>query len=228
MVKYNNGFPSKFLIIATVFIIWLSCTHQPLEPEVVQNNCSTDSVYFKQQILTLVHSSCGISGCHDAITKQSGVQLTNYTTIIAKVTPRVPMQSRLFLRIISPSSRMPPIPHPALENDEVANIEKWIRQGALNNSCVSDNCDTMEVSYKNDIIPIIQRSCRGCHNPQRKSANMDLTNYAWVNSIATSNLLLKVIDSTKAFKFMPKGSIKLDDCTRNKIRSWVNAGAKDN
>ena len=51
-------------------------------------------------------------------------------------------------------------------------------------------------SYFRDVRPILQRSCQGCHQPNLKSSNLDLTTYESLaaggkRGPAASALLLK-------------------------------------
>ena len=34
-----------------------------------------------------------------------------------------------------------------------------------------------DTSYSRDVRPILQRQCQGCHQPNLKSSNLDLTTY---------------------------------------------------
>ena len=71
----------KLSVLVIPVLIYLffntSCTHMP-DPEFVPdpptdttqtNPCSPDTVYFQNEVLSLIVSSCAKSGCHDAATK---------------------------------------------------------------------------------------------------------------------------------------------------------------
>ncbi|NDH90530.1 MAG: hypothetical protein EBZ22_06560 [Flavobacteriia bacterium] len=79
------------LLVSTGLLLGSSCTHEPLNP--IDPNptdttgtggrvCDPDTVYFQQDVLPLIVSSCAMSGCHDAASAQDGVVLTSYTSIM--------------------------------------------------------------------------------------------------------------------------------------------------
>ncbi|MCC6185923.1 MAG: hypothetical protein IT256_02090 [Chitinophagaceae bacterium] len=106
---------------------------------------------------------------------------------------------------------------------------------AINASCYKDNkesmypstgiCDTTAVTFGNDIKSIINNSCAtsGCHNASA-AGGYNLTSYAGVKTMVDNNVFLTVIESGS----MPKNASKLDDCSINKVRSWISKGALDN
>ncbi|WP_395768998.1 c-type cytochrome [Aquirufa sp.] len=119
-------------------------------------NCSPDTVYFKQKILPLIVSNCAMSGCHDAISKQDGVILTDYTNIMREVKISNPAGSDLYKSLIETrEDRMPPAGPLSTEN--INNVLTWIKQGAKNNGCDASatNCITSNVSFKTVIQPIL-------------------------------------------------------------------------
>src|SRR2546425_13044866 len=50
-----------------------------------------------------------------------------------------------------------------------------VAAGAL--ACVALSLSASEPSYFRDVRPILQRQCQGCHQPNLKSSNLDLTTY---------------------------------------------------
>lgn len=192
--------------------------------------CSIDTVYFQNKILPLIISSCAKSNCHDAVTRQDGVQLTSYSTIIATgdVKAGDPNGSKLYrvLNETDPNKRMPRPPSSALTIAEKELIYKWIVQGAKNNAC--NDCDTTTITYSLAIAPLINTNCKGCHNPAFLSAGLDLTNYTTVRSIALNGKFAGVVNHQAGFSPMPKGAAKLNDCKITQIRKWIAAGSLNN
>ncbi|HKS35604.1 MAG TPA: c-type cytochrome domain-containing protein, partial [Verrucomicrobiae bacterium] len=45
-------------------------------------------------------------------------------------------------------------------------------------ACAAGAQDAKPVSYYRDIVPILKRSCTGCHHPGKLKADLDLTTYA--------------------------------------------------
>lgn len=204
--------------------------NNPPPPTGGQQTCSPDTVYFQNNVLPLLVSSCAKIGCHDANTHQDGVQLTSYATIMntADVDPGDPDGSELYqvLNETDPDDRMPQPPNPPLTAAEKAIIYNWILQGAQNNSC--DDCDTTNDTWSGAVQPLINTNCRGCHNPTFLSAGVDLSNYDNVRTLALNGTLIGVIDHLPGFPQMPRGAPKLDDCKITQVRNWINDGAPNN
>lgn len=75
-----------------------------------------------------------------------------------------------------------------------------------------------DLSYKKDILPIIERRCAGCHNYSTPDRNW--LRYEIVYQKRTS------IKMRLQNKTMPPGNLPLLDSERNSIIQWVDQGAK--
>lgn len=197
----------------------------PTEP---QSTCSPDTVYFQQAILPILVSNCAVPGCHDATTHEEGYVFTNYQNVMRVVRPGSPGSSDLYEVITDndPDDRMPRPPRAPLSQEQIKLIEKWIRQGAKNNSCTS-GCDTSNVRFATTIQPILQTNCTGCHSGASASAGINLTVYAGVKSQIDNGKLWAAINHTGP-KPMPLGGNKLSDCNISKIGIWIRNGAPNN
>jgi WD40 repeat protein len=87
-----------------------------------------------------------------------------------------------------------------------------------------------DVSYFRDIRPLIQRQCQGCHQPNLKSSDLDLTTYEGFKTggkhgSATGTLLKYVTGESKPQ--MPMGQPALPAEQIALFREWISAGAKD-
>lgn len=96
--------------------------------------CNPDTVYFSNEVLPLIVSSCAKSGCHDAISKAEGIILTDYANILrtGKIKAGNPSNSD-FIEVIEESNakdRMPPAPDAPLTATQIQLLRKWISQGA--------------------------------------------------------------------------------------------------
>lgn len=97
----------------------------------------------------------------------------------------------------------------------------------------SANCETDNMSYANDVWPVINASCAGCHGGAAPAGDIPLENY---NDVAASaaigegnyGSLYGSINHSSGNSPMPKGSDKLSDCTVAKIKAWIDQGAQDN
>jgi hypothetical protein len=228
----NSFFYVSIIFIGT--IVSFGCQHRPGVLEAVAGipgstgrSCSTDSVYFANDILPLITSSCAMSGCHDAVTRKEAVQLTGYTTIVRYVVPGDASSGKLMESINKfDNERMPPPPNPAFTAAQIAKIKKWINQGALNNAC--DRCDTIDFKFSTAIGPMMQSMCQGCHNPSLASGGVDLSSYAGAHASALSGRLYGSVNWVPGYSPMPKTGIKMPDCQILQIKKWIDAGSPNN
>ncbi len=87
-----------------------------------------------------------------------------------------------------------------------------------------------DASYFRDVRPIFQRQCQGCHQPNLKSSNLDLTSYEGFQAggkhgPAAKTLLAYVTGESKPQ--MPLGQPPLPADQIELIKTWIAAGAKD-
>lgn len=197
--------------------------------------CDPNVVYFEVQILPILRSNCAKSGCHDAITHQEGIILDSYENVMNAdvVRPGRPDNSDLFERITDDDldDRMPPLPNDQLTNEQINLIRKWIQSGAEDITCNPNygSCNSTNMSFNGDIVPILNTNCVGCHSGIAPSGGVTLNTYEGVRTVALSGKLSGVISWTPGFPQMPKGAAqKLPDCTIQKINSWINDGAQNN
>ncbi|HYE54084.1 MAG TPA: c-type cytochrome domain-containing protein [Chitinophagaceae bacterium] len=230
------------LAIVSVFALLHACKHeipQPgtggggngggggVEPEPTVP-CSPDTVYFQQAILPILVSNCAVPGCHDATTQEEGYVFTNYQNVMKVVRPGRPRDSELYEVITEndPDDRMPRPPRSPLTTAQIAAIEKWIRQGARNNSCASA-CDTSSVTFSGSVQPLLQTYCTGCHSGANASGGINLTTFAGVKTQIDNGKLWAAINHTGP-RPMPMGGNKLSDCNIARIGIWIRNGAPNN
>src|ERR1017187_4839107 len=84
--------------------------------------------------------------------------------------------------------------------------------------------------YFRDVRPIIQRQCQGCHQPNLKSSNLDLTSYAGFQAggkhgPGAATLLGYITGESKPQ--MPLGQPPLPSDQIELFRTWIAAGASD-
>jgi hypothetical protein len=192
------------------------------------STCSADTVYFVNDIMPIISSNCNLSGCHDNISHADGVNLTTYSNIMRYVSAGNAANSKLYKVIIKTNGdRMPPPPMPPLTAAQKTKIEKWINQGAKNNSCAS-SCDTAIFTYAGAVKPVMDNKCVGCHNPASLGGNIDVSTHSAVKVIALNGKLYGSVAHTTGFSPMPQNSAKLSDCEIRQIQKWVNAGSPNN
>jgi len=189
--------------------------------------CSADSVYFTNEIQPLIVSSCAQSGCHNATSHRDGIILDTYSNIRKYVVSGDPSNSKLYEYIVrTDGDRMPPPPSTPIPTVQTNLVKKWISQGAKNNAC--NRCDTSVFSYATTIKPLIDASCKGCHNASLASGGIDLSTYSELKNTAISGKLLGSIRWSTGFSAMPQGAPKLPDCQITQVQKWINAGTPNN
>lgn len=227
-----------------------SCVHEPIFPELNPNDtitnpidttskdtvskpCDPSNVYFDQQILPILLSSCAISGCHDPISKEDGVVLNSFENVIktGDIKALQPGGSKLY-RMITESDlkkRMPPPPMNELSLEQKKLISDWILQGAKNDSCDKPKtCDTMALSFLKDIMPIMKNYCTVCHSGTNPQGGLSLNNYLEIRNVSDNGMLVCVLNWNAACVKMPKGGQKLDPCLITKIEVWIRQGVMNN
>lgn len=106
---------------------------------------------------------------------------------------------------------------------------------SIHSSCYKDNkesmypstalCDTSNVTWPNNIQPLVNNSCAtsGCHDANGVGGYA-LNTYAGVKRMVDDQKFITVMVNGT----MPKGGSKMDDCSINKVRAWINRGALQN
>lgn len=99
------------------------------------------------------------------------------------------------------------------------------------------------ISFKEDILPILQVRCVACHQPGGEGyekSGLDLRSYEGLmkgtkfgpivvpGNALISNLNVLVEGRADPALRMPHGKRKLSSCDRINLRRWVNQGAKNN
>ncbi len=220
----KNIFITFGLIIFTVLLL-ATCKHEPtqiiLTKDTSNNNPPVtptyDSVCFNTQILPLINASCAQAGCHDAITREEGLNLTSYASIRS-----LALKGDLvsYITTTKASKRMPPPPQQPMDTANINLIKKWIAEGAKNTICNTGNCDTNNVAYGKHIVPLINTYCKACHNTSNKQGNINLDNYTDVkNQTLTGHLICCITNA--GCKFMPQGGAMLSTCNIRKIEIWA-------
>jgi hypothetical protein len=225
-----------FVFLITISLaFYTSCKHEPTQiyignpADTTGNNNGgnnnppkSDSVCFNTQVLPLIINNCAMSGCHDKITCEEGLDLTTYSGIRSIVTP-YNLNSELLKEIQrTGSKRMPPPPRAALDTAAINLLRKWINQGATNKICI-DDCDTSSVKYSTHIAPLINTYCKGCHQTSSQGGGIVLENSSQVqNQIVNGKLLCSI--KWSGCSNMPKSGSKFSNCNIRKFEIWQNTG----
>ncbi|MBI1305159.1 MAG: hypothetical protein GC181_00940 [Bacteroidetes bacterium] len=196
----------------------------------LSDTCSPDTVYFVSDVLPIILSNCAQPGCHDANSRMEGIVLTDYNNIIktGRVIAFNPAASKIYQYMVTTNKNkiMPPPPL-YMTPEQINAIKIWIEQGALNNSC-QNRCDTSVVSYKTHIWPILETTCKGCHNGSSGNGGISITNYTEVKTLVDNGKLDGTINHRSGYQPMPPLPGQVEDCAKSKIAVWIRGGAKNN
>ncbi len=88
--------------------------------------------------------------------------------------------------------------------------------------------DTVNVSFAGSIQPLLRANCFSCHGNGSNLGNVSLDTYDEVKALAASGRLLGSISHLAGFAPMPAGADKLDDCSINAVRIWIDEGTRNN
>jgi hypothetical protein len=92
-------------------------------------------------------------------------------------------------------------------------------------------CDTEFVTYSENIQRILNRNCLNCHGNssyQSLGAGIDLEGYNDLKVWVDNGKFFSSISHDGNASPMPKAGQKLDDCTLDKIKAWIDEGALNN
>lgn len=92
---------------------------------------------------------------------------------------------------------------------------------------IAPECDLNNVTYTENIAPIMQQYCNSCHSVASPSAGVITANHAGLQEIALDGRLAGSVNHEDGYSPMPQGQPQLADCLRNQIEVWVNDGAAD-
>ncbi len=89
-------------------------------------------------------------------------------------------------------------------------------------------CDTENVSFANQVWPVIESSCISCHSGAAPIGGYRMGNYTELVETINTGRFLGAIKHESGYSPMPQGGPKLDDCTIEKIEAWIDDGMPDN
>ena len=87
-------------------------------------------------------------------------------------------------------------------------------------------CDTFEVSYGMDILPLLADHCQGCHSGAAPSAGIGFEEHSEI-ALQAENMLDRMGRAPGDDLLMPQSG-KLDSCSIALFSAWINAGKPNN
>jgi cytochrome c553 len=187
-------------------------------------------VYFEQDVLPVLQSSCSYSGCHDAATAEEGIVLESFASMMNSsesnlVVAGQPQNSELYDVLVedNPDKLMPPPEDGGpLSQEQIDLIWTWLEQGALNNSCA--DCDSTLASYSGAVALTLAASCTSCHSGATPESDVDLSTHANVVDAVTNRNLMGCIRHEAYAPAMPPSGNPLTDCQIQQFQNWIDAG----
>ena len=98
--------------------------------------------------------------------------------------------------------------------------------------------DEKKITYDEQLAPIFRQRCSSCHNPNKKKADLDVTNYSSLMRGGSSGAVIEPGDpdashlfllvTRQSEPFMPQNADKLPDGEIDLIRRWIKGGALEN
>jgi len=96
--------------------------------------------------------------------------------------------------------------------------------------CLAASLGAADPSYFRDVRPVLQRQCQGCHQPNLKSSNLDLTTYEGLAAGGKHgpglNFIVKYLTGEMKPQ-MPMGQPPLEAGLIEVVRNWIATGGKD-
>jgi hypothetical protein len=92
----------------------------------------------------------------------------------------------------------------------------------------NDICDTVDLTYTNQIKPLFDGNCMDCHSTDNASGNIILDNYASIkDAINTGKVTTSINYEASGSKFNMPPSRKMNDCKILQISKWIEEGMKE-
>ncbi len=95
-----------------------------------------------------------------------------------------------------------------------------------------------KITFDDHVKPIFQQRCAACHNGDRQSGGLNLTNFTVMMQGGSSGSVIEPGDASGSYLYllvtheespeMPPGGSKIPDEEISRIEAWINAGALEN
>lgn len=116
-------------------------------------------------------------------------------------------------------------------------ITRLIYSAILGVSLVSPASGQEKLNFEDHIKPIFRSKCASCHNTNKKTADLDLSNYTAMMQGGGSGAVIEPGDAANSYLFMvinhdsepymPPNSDKIPDAMVQAVRNWIDAGAPE-
>lgn len=90
------------------------------------------------------------------------------------------------------------------------------------------DCDLSDVTFSQNIEPLIVTHCFPCHSEVEQFGNISLEGYDAIVEQAENGNLLGSVRHDPGYEAMPEGEAKLPDCDIAAIEAWIENGTPNN
>jgi hypothetical protein len=100
----------------------------------------------------------------------------------------------------------------------------------VNRTTSEASCDTANITYTKNIKPLFASTCAtsGCHTGPSPASGINLSTYEGTKAAVNAGRILGAINWDSGFQQMPRNQPKLDKCTIEAVKLWIDKGALEN
>lgn len=88
-------------------------------------------------------------------------------------------------------------------------------------------CDTTDINFYPDVMPIVEDRCVGCHSGGAPAAGLGLTTFEEVQAIGLNGMLLDRVNRSDMDEMLMPPDGPLTDCNLRILAAWVNRGCPE-
>ena len=95
---------------------------------------------------------------------------------------------------------------------------------------VNTQCNPVGSSYVQNVVPILNYNCNGCHSTESAASmgdNIILDDYNILQTYVNNGRLMGSINHSSGYEAMPKSAAKLSTCDILALQTWIDNGAKN-
>ena len=89
-------------------------------------------------------------------------------------------------------------------------------------------CDTTNVSFANDVLPMVEYRCQSCHGSMNPAAGLSLVTYEEISLIGLNGMLSDRINRAEMDEWVMPPDGPLPNCKRSILDAWVADGCPQN
>lgn len=118
-------------VLITLMTLTLHSCYKDNKEDLYGDNsgCDTSNITYTGNIAAVMTTSCAGAGCHNNASLAAGIDLSNYNSV------KTIADNGKLMSVINHESGVPAMPQGAAKLDDctIAQIQKWVNDGALNN-----------------------------------------------------------------------------------------------